>query len=195
MGELSKEQLKEKIKKMSLEQAKTELESYKKLVKVYKFGVDNKTNEMDKLKEDDNVKRYITLSSQIDYLKGDILNNQRMIDLLERKICTHTFLYLIYYNEEMTDKPSFRCLCCEKELKNIGEHQVCVNQDYLSKEDGTYYGDIKEYMLLKKKYNVIKDLDLEEEDVTNEMLEELNRIHNGKKNILSFKLSEEKRED
>ena len=183
MGELfDKERFKKKTEEMKKEDIEESINNLSTIIEYNKDNLEIKRNELNKLKQNDIVKKYIDMESEVDCLSDDIEKNKQKISILKQHICDHNIVYLFSYNiKQLRYNPTFKCICCGKDISGSLDNQICINEDYLNKNDSSYYGSKEEYLNLSNIYSNLKEVNTPFDETVNILHFELERKKYGKK--------------
>lgn len=179
----NKQEFQVSVQSMSDEEIKQEYDKNLAIYNQNKYSVVNKEKELFKLKNNPEVKRYITLLSQLDELEREQQLLSDKVSILEQASCEHQLLYLMTYPKNtMTYIPTFRCICCGKGLNGFVEpEQLVINEAFIDEDEDSYHGSITEYMSTKYKYFELLEAGESEDEIIVEIQDELHQNHKGKK--------------
>ena len=183
MGELfDKERFLDKIEEMTKEDIEENINNLSTITEFNKYNLDLKKKELNKLKQHSAVKKYIDMESMVDFLSEDIEKNKQKISILKQHICNHNIVYFSSYNlKQLKYNPTFKCICCGKDISGSLDNQICINEDYLNKNDSSYYGSKDEYLYLSYIYSELKETSTSQDEIVDKLHFELERKKHGKK--------------
>ena len=171
------------VDKMDEDSIERELDNNKGIYSQINYSLDNKKKELNELKRNPEIRRYIQLLSQVEDFEREKKLMAEKIGILEQKVCNHEILYLMTYPKISANYfPTFRCLCCGKSINGfIDEDQIVVNKDFLDEDEYSFKGNIAEYISAKYKYYELLEQGESEEEILLEIQDELNVKHQGVK--------------
>ena len=159
MEKNKKETIEGQVDLMSKEEVNEVLKNKKELIDSYVEGIALIQKKMEELAEDPKVKSYIEFSSFVDRLEESISNEREEMDVLNRKICNHSIVYLMKVEKrELKYRQDLKCVKCGTSLNILRRYQKCINETFTKEDEFSYNGSEDEYNNLNSLYkNIVSD--------------------------------------
>ncbi len=160
------------------------------------YSLELKRQELNNIKNNEIVRKYMILKDRIKGLEEEDSRIKNKMISLEQKICDHRFLYLISYPlYSKRYMPCFYCIGCQKTITGtLEDNQICINENYLEKQNDRYTGTLEEYRNLRSEYLLMKNDNYKDEEIKEELIKNVDKKHTSKGPLIKL-LKQEKKDD
>ena len=171
-----------------------QLDKYRNLHSQLKYSIDNKKQELNGIKGNEIVRKYINLNNRIEELELEDIEIKNNIKLLEQEICDHNILYLMSYQTySFQYNPCFYCVECKKSMTGMLEkNQTCINEEYLERDVTNYSGSLDEYKMIRSEYKRLFDEGYTIEEIIVKLQKRLKKLHSNKGTKVRLLINEKK---